>query len=85
MTALGAGLYAVPEGRELREVQPGQPRGGLEEADPGHPRPAGLPHSGRAGAGCVHRGTAAGHRIEVPVLPGREPLGAEAEQQHPVA
>jgi dipeptidyl aminopeptidase/acylaminoacyl peptidase len=26
-----------------------------------------------------------GHRIEVPVLPGREPLGAEAAQQHPVA
>ena len=48
---------------ELRAVQPGQPRQGLEDADAGDPRPARLPHPGGAGHRRVHRAAAPRHRI----------------------
>jgi predicted acyl esterase len=81
----GKRRHAVRTSGKLRALQPGQPRQGLEEADPRRAWPAGLPHSGGAGHRRVHRGAAPGHRIEVPVLPRRKPLGAQAAEQRAVA
>jgi dipeptidyl aminopeptidase/acylaminoacyl peptidase len=52
---VGKRWQPVGQSGEVRAVQPHQPRQGLEDADPGDPRPAGLPHPGRAGPGRVHR------------------------------
>lgn len=84
-SANGKTGHAVAEPRRLREVQPGAARGQVEGADAGDPWPAGFPHPGRAGPGRVHRAAAQGHRLQVPVFPGREPLGAQAGQQRAVA
>ena len=69
----------------LPEAQPGEPREELEDAHPGRPRRARLPRGRHPGAIDLHGGPAHGRTERVPPLPGREPLGAEAGQQHPVA
>ena len=88
----GAVVPGVGDGRRLlrrpaalREVQSGRFRRPVAHADARHPRRAGLPHPQLPGARRLHRSTAARHREPPPRVPEREPLGAEARQQHPVA
>ena len=75
----------VREGRQLREVQPAQPCGQVAGADAGGAGREGLPRAGGPGPGHLHRVAAARDRVAAAVLPGREPLGAQAAEQHPVA
>ena len=82
---VGARRPAVGEARGLRQAQPDRPREELEDADAGDPRRARLPDPGRPGHGHVHRAAAQGHPEPVPVLPRREPLGAQAAELAAVA
>jgi len=58
---------------------------GYESADADRAQPAGHAHSDRAGHRRIHRTAAQGHRIEVPLVPERKPLGAQAAEQRRVA
>src|SRR5690606_34019893 len=67
--------------RELRRALPAPVPGQDHHPDARHPRRQGLPGADRGGAAplvgpAVHR-----RRVEVPVLPGREPLDPQAGQR----
>ena len=79
----GGTPWDTPEG--LREAQPDRPRVEVEDADAGRARRARLSRGLLGGHRDVHRTAAARHPEQVPLLPGRESLGPEAGQQHPVA
>ncbi|EDY59706.2 predicted protein [Streptomyces sviceus ATCC 29083] len=55
-----------------------------QHPDAGHPRRQGLPRARRAGRHALPGTAAARGPREVPLLPGREPLGPEAEPHTPV-
>ena len=82
---VGERRHAVGRGGELREVQPAQPRQGLEEADAGDRGPERLSRAVLAEPVDVQRAAAARHSEPPAGLPERESLGAEAREQHPVA
>ena len=69
----------------LHQAQPDRPRRQVEDADARHPRRPRLPRRRHAGHVDVHGAAAQGHPEPLPLLPRREPLGAEAGQQHPLA
>ena len=69
----------------VREAQPGQLREELEDAHAGGARREGLPDRGQPGDLDLHGAAAEGDSQQVPLLPRREPLGAEAREQHPLA
>ena len=74
----GKAYYEDPAG--VREVEPGQLRRRVEDADAGDHRREGFPHPLHAGAGELHRAPAARHPVAAAGVPEREPLGAEAEE-----
>ena len=78
----GGPEYQNPAG--YAKYNPIDRRGAVEDADAGDPRPARLPRAVEPGTRGVHRPAAARRAERAAVLPGREPLGAEARQQHSV-
>src|SRR5690606_20739818 len=68
--------------RALRGALPAPRPGQDHHADAGHPRRQGLPRAHRRGPAPLVAPAAQRGRVEVPVLPGREPLGAQARQHH---
>ena len=56
----------------------------LEDADAGDHRREGFPHPLHAGPRRLHRAPAPRHPVAAARLPGREPLGAEAEEFDPM-
>ncbi len=81
---VGVRRPVLPEPAGLRAVQPGRLRLEVAHADAGDPRRAGFPHSLLPGDRRLHRAAAPRHREQAADLPGRESLGAQARQQHPV-
>src|SRR5262249_47255947 len=71
---------ALGEPRDVRALEPVQPREELPDANPGRPRRARLPRAARAGPLDVHGAPAPRRTQPAPRLPGREPLGAEAAE-----
>ena len=74
------------QSRGLREVQPDQPRQGLEacrcwSCTASRTSASRSSRASRAFTALQRKGI----RVEVPVLPGREPLGAQAAEQRAVA
>jgi hypothetical protein len=57
----------------------------LARTHAGHPRRQGLPRAAGPGHRHLHRAAGQRHREQVPALPRREPLGAEAAELHAVA
>jgi hypothetical protein len=66
--------------RGVREVEPGEPRGQVEDADAGGDEREGLPHSLYPGPCRLHRVADAQGPVRTAGLPRREPLGAQGEE-----
>ena len=71
---------ALGEPRALREVVAAPLRDRVQDADARHPRRARLPRARDAGLRALHGAAAPRRAVEVPLLPRRGPLGAEAAQ-----
>lgn len=71
--------------RPVREMGSFALRRQVAHAHARDPRRQGLPRAGHPGAVDLHGLAAARHRVAAALLPGREPLGAEAAQQPAVA
>src|SRR5690606_1492536 len=67
--------------RELRRALPAPVPGQDHHPDARHPRRQGLPGADRGGAAPLVGPAAHRRRVEVPVLPGREPLDPQAGQR----
>ena len=66
----------------VREMEPGQPRRQLEDADAGHHRREGFPHSLHPGPRRLSpRSSAASIPSRLLVFPDEKPLGAQAEEE----
>src|SRR5205085_12149209 len=65
-------------------LESGQFRAELADADARHPQRARLPHSLQPRPRRVQRVAAARHSLAAARIPGRESLGAEAEQLDPM-
>jgi dipeptidyl aminopeptidase/acylaminoacyl peptidase len=85
VSRVGPRRAVLREPGSAREIEPGEPREGLEDADARDPRRARLSCAVHAGPRDLHRAAAPRHREPFPVLPGREPLGAQAREQPAVA
>ncbi len=85
VSGMGDGRPVLAEPRGVREGQSGELRRSLEDADAGGPQRPRLPHPGNPGDRGFQHPPAQGDPQPVPLLPGREPLGAQARQQHPLA
>src|SRR5262249_27281798 len=77
---VGVQSPALGQPRDVRALEPVQPREELPHANPGRPRRARLPRPDRAGPRDVHGAPAPRRAEPAPRLPGRETRGAEAAE-----
>ena len=82
-TNMSAWLFTIL--RNLFRSEYRKRRREVEDADSRDPRRSGLPRRRDAGIVGVHGAPAPGDSQPPPLLPRREPLGPQTEEQHPVA